>query len=310
MKNFLNGFGWRVMCRLAAFAGLILLFTSCIEFEGQTLTYRYDRENDLLLCFQVYENIHHGASPPKSKFQDENPSEEEKSQLESVIAGQRTFLFDNWLLEYNREEHIELLEKSKGDLAEAKPGERTAIQRFIKLNEDILDSVSVKNGGFYLNDNNQLCGYQYVTVSNASKIIEGLNEVWPTHLQKGLLARDGFDEADLKKLHNAIDEKKWIQLDGNQFRVMVASEKPPSMECEDGSPGCNIVDNFEIKYEKPLMELVVGQKNQIISELQAHPSSIVRSNLIKHVKETYGIEENVPIDKLRDAFLKTGIIPE
>ena len=310
MINFLNAFGWRVMCRLAAFASLMLLFTSCIEFEGQTLTYRYDRENDLLLCFQVYENIHHGAGPPKSQFQDENPSEEEKSQLESVMAGQRTFLFDNWLLEYDREEHIELLEKSRRDLAEAKPGERTAIQRFIKLNEDILNSVSVKNGGFYLNENNQLCGYQYVTVSNASVIVEGLNEVWPTHLQKGLLARDGFDETDLKKLHNAIDAEKWIQLNGNQFRVMVASEKPPSMECEDESPGCNIVDNFEIKYEKPFTVIVVGRKNQIITELNAPPSSEVRLNLIKHVRDTYGIMENVPIDSLRDGFLKTGIIQE
>ena len=130
-----------------------------------------------------------------------------------------------------------------------------------------------------------------------------------TLLQKELLNRNSFSEASFKQIQKAIDAGKWVQTNGNQFQVRWVSEQAPETECDD-RPGCNIVDNLEIKYEEPIIEFTVGRENQIVTELIAPPSSDIRSNLIKYVKDTYGIKEYVPIEILRNEFLNTGVVPE
>ena len=58
------------MYRSARIASLLLavlavLMTSCVDFDGQTLTYRHDRKSDQLLIFQVYERIHVSGKEPE-----------------------------------------------------------------------------------------------------------------------------------------------------------------------------------------------------------------------------------------------------
>jgi len=310
MRNGLKDFGWSLKWKLSASISLMFLFTSCVEFEGQTLMYRYDLANDRLLCFQVYENIHGKSQTDTVGPQGEIPSKEEKNQLKSVMTGQRTFFFDNWIIGFNQEEHLEEIENSKRDLAKADQSKKPAINRYIQLNEDIIGSVSVKNGGFYLNDKNQLCGYQYVTISNVSEIVSGINEVWASHLQKGLMNGDDFDEATLKQIQEAVDASEWVQIEGNQFRIRWVSEDEDTQECDADDLLCALISKVDVQYEKPFAEILVGQRNQTITELTVPPSSSVRPNLIKYVKDTYGIKESVPIEKFQDEFLRTGRIPE
>src|SRR5439155_20837429 len=80
--------------------------TGCLEFEDQTLTYRYDAGTDTLRIFQDYHGIFGADDTAKV-------TEAEVEQLDSVLKGQRTFFFANWILEYNREQLRELLQELK-----------------------------------------------------------------------------------------------------------------------------------------------------------------------------------------------------
>ena len=74
----------------------LALFTGCLEFEQQTLTYRYDAKTDTLRIFQSYQGIF-GADAKDGLSQDE------LAQLDSVLTGQRTFFFANWIFELESE---------------------------------------------------------------------------------------------------------------------------------------------------------------------------------------------------------------
>jgi hypothetical protein len=309
LKKFRQVLRWKIPASLS----LMLFFSGCVEFEGQTLTYRYDRENDRLLCFQVYENIYGGSADDMDKARDKFPSvgTQERNQLESVMRGQRTFFFDNWLLEYNRKDYLEQKEKAEKDLPSADLNKRAELESFIRLMDNIAASVEVKNGGFYLNGGNQLCGYQYVAISNASEIVSGINEALTKHLQsKDLKKHDDFDEATWAKVQEAIDAGEWVQMKGNQFRIRWVSEEDDSQECSEDNLLCSVKDGLDLQYEKPFGVIIVGQENDIVTELKVPPSSKVRQNLIEYVAHTYGIKENAPIDRLREEFLRTGKIPE
>src|SRR5262245_49230124 len=78
---------------LVACMGLV---TGCLEFEQQTLTYRYDAKTDTLRIFQSYQGIF-GADG------NDGLSKDELEQLNSVLTGQRTFFFSNWVWEFNRD---------------------------------------------------------------------------------------------------------------------------------------------------------------------------------------------------------------
>ena len=93
------------MLRLIALLPMLWL-TGCLEFEDQTLTYRYDAGTDTLRIFQDYHGIFGADDAAKV-----TPAEEE--QLDSVLKGQRTFFFANWILEYNREQLREFLGQLK-----------------------------------------------------------------------------------------------------------------------------------------------------------------------------------------------------
>src|SRR5205814_7227167 len=84
----------------------LALFTGCLDFEQQTLTYRYDAKTDTLRVFQSYQGIF-GADTRDGLSQDE------LAQLDSVLTGQRTFFFANWIFEYNRDQLRETVEKLK-----------------------------------------------------------------------------------------------------------------------------------------------------------------------------------------------------
>ena len=78
--------------------GFLLLLCGCLEFEEQSMSYRYDEKTDTLYIFQDYRGI---AASSGEKL-----SADEVQQLESVIKTERTFFFANWIFEFNREESV------------------------------------------------------------------------------------------------------------------------------------------------------------------------------------------------------------
>lgn len=153
---------------LAALLVLPLLLTSCINFDGQTVSYRYDRDKDQLRIFQVDERIY--AEGKRGRLTDR-----ERQQIASLIDNQMTFFFDNWLFVYNDEFARNQVAKVKKKLAAADDTEAALLNAELDFHKALLASIHVTNGQFFFNDKKELCGCQAVTVSNVSRLIETAN---------------------------------------------------------------------------------------------------------------------------------------
>ncbi|MFP6837207.1 MAG: hypothetical protein VB948_14010 [Pseudomonadales bacterium] len=91
------------MSKWIGFTIIALLLGGCVEFERQTMVYRHDTERDELRMLMIYEGIYGSGR-----------EERDRKELLSVLLRPRTFFFSNWLLEYDRDQWIELAD----DLAE------------------------------------------------------------------------------------------------------------------------------------------------------------------------------------------------
>ena len=198
---------------------VVLFLSSCIAFTSQTMTFRYDQRADRLHIFQIYQGIH-------GKDAGAGLTVEERKELESVIKGERTFFFANWITEFSRagiEKSVKELEAKK----EKTKNEKLNLAR-MKM---VLANVKVRNGRFYLDARNRLSGYQYVTVSHFSKLLEAANRaisqsVKNVKADKKIL---GFDlgkktRARLKKA--AAGDFAWIKMKGNRLILTMPMTYP------------------------------------------------------------------------------------
>ena len=191
----------------------LLWLAGCLEFEDQTLTYRYDAKTDTLRIFQDY----HGIYGAKDKSQLE---EEEITQLDSVLKGQRTFFFNNWVSEFDKERLKELLGELKDPVKRKEGNEPEAV---LVANEKLLmlaiDNVSVVNGRFYVDAKGRLSATQRVTVTQVSRLIAAGNVAISAAL-KTEAAKDSTSSEDkvsiLKALQGPAD---FIRLEGNVLTV-------------------------------------------------------------------------------------------
>ena len=87
----------------------ITTIPACVDFHTQMLTFRYDEASDTLRVFQLYEGIESGGAP----------DDEERQELRSVVCGERTFLFADWIKEFHRAAIARQLEKLNAEVAEA-----------------------------------------------------------------------------------------------------------------------------------------------------------------------------------------------
>ncbi len=198
---------------LVALVTALTLLTGCIEFMDQTVTYSYDAKSDTLRIFQDYHGIF-GAD------RGDGLSADETEQFDSVLKGQRTFFFSNWIFEFNAGLLREQL-KNYNDPDQRKEMKKTpaVIEREEQLIFLLLDNVKVEDGPFYLDADGRLCGVQKVTVTKTSKIIASANEV----------IRDAY-KAEAEKEETSPQEKaiflkaterpkEFIKLEGNRLTV-------------------------------------------------------------------------------------------
>jgi hypothetical protein len=193
----------------------MLWLTGCLEFEDQTLTYRYDPGTDTLRIFQDYHGIF-GADDTS------RVTEAEVEQLDSVLKGQRTFFFANWILEYNREQLRERLEELKDPQKrkEMKLPE-AASARLEKLLTLWVDNVRVENDGFYFDAKGRLCGSQKVTVTQVTKLISAGNDALSELIKAGAGKQETSAEDKAILLKAEAGPGNFIQLQGSALTVRV-----------------------------------------------------------------------------------------
>ncbi|MCA9068692.1 MAG: hypothetical protein KDA84_07205, partial [Planctomycetaceae bacterium] len=197
--------------RLAVLLTLPLLLTSCIDFDGQTLSFHYDRPNDELRIFQVYERIYADTG------KDGKLTNRELEQLASLTDNQTTFFFDNWLLVYSDKTSRNRVAEIEKQLATGDAAQVPQLKAELDVHKALLASVHVTNGQFFLNDEKELCAYQTVTVSNVSRLIELANRAINLDAHSGKLG--DFDKESQKQIRDFAEDGKWVQLDGNRLSI-------------------------------------------------------------------------------------------
>ena len=245
----------------------LLCVTGCLEFEDQTLTYSYNAGTDTLRIFQDYHGIFGADDTAKA-------TDAEVEELDSVLKGQRTFFFANWIFEYNREQLRERLKELKDPekRREMKQPE-AAIVRYEKLMTLAMDNVRVENDGFYFDAKGRLCGIQKVTVTGVAKLIAAGNDA----LREMIKAEAGKPEtaaeekAVLLKAGSAPGD--FIRLQGNAITVrlpMTADEFAKSMS--PASDSARQLTGFrrqggQITMTNDLVTLSLGARTDVVTAL-------------------------------------------
>ena len=269
----------------------LVLLTGCLEFEQQTLTYRYDAKTDMLRIFQVYKGIF-GADG------NDGLSKDELEQVDSVLTGQRTFFFSNWIWEFNRNALRETMDELKKPSAQQESKmEPAALVRAETLLNLVLENVSVENGPFYLDQQGKLCGVQRVTVKQCSKIIAAANPVIRDYLKVEAAKDDTSAENRSLYLKSAERQREYIKIDGNQFRLTLPF---PRQDYEKtfgpNASDTRMIEQFKrcggkISFAKDELSLIAGEPtNTTASVTLSDSTKPYVPNALETVKKRASIE--------------------
>jgi hypothetical protein len=288
-----------------------LALGSCIDFEGQNLSYRYDQASDTLRIFIVYEAIF--TSGAEGKAAERPLARDEKNQLESVVRGRRAFFFGNWLTEFDGkgfERDIADLRK-KLEKTDA-PDQRAWMKSDLEMYEAVNKAIRVQNGRFYLDDRGRLCGWQYVTISNVSGIVSRIN-----NFARRKFAEIAYEmgESAPQRLRDFAKKGECVRVDGNQVRIRFYRSYPKFVESrrnaiEKKEPFDIRTQDAVLNYDEPMVEVIFGRLGQKTTTLSRPAEGKSSEILIKYVKEKYGLVPMPDLEKLRATFIETGKIPE
>ncbi len=288
--------------------GIAVSQTACIEFNRQTMAYRHDVKTDTLYIFQDYRGIY-GADKK------ETLSKNEITQIESVINSERTFFFANWILEFNRDQLRNWLEKTP-DPPLTKDSERAAHRQFVELLRLLLDNVKVENGSFYLDNAEQLAGTQRVTVKNFSRIVKAANGT----LRAVLLAQVESDSinVDKVKLYRAAvtNRLEFIRIDGN--RISFDFPLPRSIyesDFEKDENNREFAEKFRkaggsLGHRDDTLEYRMGKPGEKITRLTMNVHNRPYSpNALEHLQGKHKILPRFDVAKALESFLLTDRWP-
>ena len=272
----------------------VIPFSSCIEFESQELVYRYEKKNDTLLIALKYEGIY-GAT--KAGFDDrsddaatdEQLSEQQVAQLESVLAGGRAFFFNNWISEYSRSGCAEALQMGQDGVGEGevfgKPEK--------KLLRALLDDVKLESIGFYFDENKRLCGAQTMRISHFTKFLRLANEVLRRQLEAKLpefrkeqaeAVKSSFSRESIDLLEQALkNDYDFLVHEGNLLRVQFPVVKLDYERAEEEALE-NLPAGVRLDFRKGIATLEMGRLGDGKVVLRKKCFTGYSRNALKYIK--------------------------
>lgn len=300
----------RALLRFSLAAVLLvttLTFTGCIEWEHQTVSYRYDRKTDTLLIFQDFQGIH-GANNQDKLI------DKEVTQIKSVINGERTFFFANWVFEINmkqlRDQLADLKDES-GDTVD----EDVALRKTISALELFLKNCSIENGDFYLNKQKDLSATQRITIRNVSKILPLVNEALKAVFKAE--ASKSLEDMDAQAAWDLVRKADWtfLEFKGNQIifkfpdpKSAEESEKKPSKFDEEELADWKRA-GVELTYKDDVRHGQIGQVKDKVTRMSYKPVGFDGSysdNLLKHLQGTTKILGSLDAEKAAQSFLQAN----
>ena len=262
----------------------------CLDFEKQTMVYRHYPKGDTLVIWQQYEGIY-GENDP------EGLSPQEIDQLDSVVKGQRTFFFNNWIAEYNAQQLEEDVAQLRNDLrTEDWTEEKKAFTRqSIALCELIKKNIRIRNGPFYLNPEGKLSATQEVTVTQVSRIVAAANQLILAGLQQEVDS-DSLDQSDpgyLPLVDKAVETKlQVIQLQGQRLQVRWPLTAG-LFQNENSQEGVKQFQRLggRVTFKDNLMTVEMGKLLGEDAKLAgALPEKKFKSNAVAHVRQRYEVK--------------------
>ena len=291
--------------RLLLFLAPVLALTGCIEFERQTVTYEHDAKADTLLIHQTYHGIYGEDDATKL-------SDKEREQLDSVMKGQRTFFFSNWILELNVESWKETL------AAEVIPKTNSLEEAFRRAETNLLTlliaNVRIENGKFYLNEKGQPCGSQRVTIRNVSKILEVGNALMRRGLEVEMKAKQTAAERELLNASLARPEP-FFTLTGQQIRYRYPmSREQFNKDSRDDKAAERFVAEFvkaggAVSHQNGEMHVRFSRTDSTRETLTLPMTTEkpYQPNALAHIRETYGFAKDFDPKKDMEEFLRAKV---
>jgi hypothetical protein len=239
-------------------------------------------------------------------------SDTERAELHSVMTGQRTFLFGNWISELD-------VESFKRQLAlEATPTsdafEEAAGKAATHLLMLVVANVRVENGRFYLNEQGQLCGTQRVTIRHVSALLAAWNAYLRRALELethrapgepgGLMYVDAEPELKMAALARP---GPFIALTGQQVRVRFPMSREEFDRTYEGDLGEFVKAGGAAWHQDGEVHIRFGRTDaarESITLPSTDKDARYRPNAIGHVRDTYGIAKDFDPGKDAEEFLR------
>ena len=282
------------------------LSSSCIEFEEQTMSYCYDQASDQLRIYQDYRGIFGADAEGKAGVP---LSSSEQGQLQSVLDGQHTFFFANWIFEYDRE----AMQQALADLnnpakSEVAAADKPRAENLYKL---AIDQIRVTNGTFYLGAGGKLCGVQSVTIDKFSEIVAAINQCKPIFL-KDMGKNEDTTPADLEAIAKFEKDPHatLVQVDGNALTLRMPMARG-SYDTELG-PKAKDPDKLKemraagiaITWEDAVASFSIGKKDDPITRLTLSSSEAKYTpNAIPLARAKHTIKEKFDAPAAAKTFL-------
>ena len=290
---------------------LPFLLTGCLEFGTQTMSYRYDKATDTLQIFQDY----HGIFGADGKGRpDAGLSQDEQQQLESVLKGQRTFFFNNWIFEFNRAQVESQLEdlKQPDKRAELKMPDAglASLEKLLRL---LKENVRVENGPFYFDADKKLSGVQYVTVSHCSAVIAAANDFAPYFIKSQ--AEDDNASQEDKAVARKFAEHPLpvVQLDGNALTIQWPTPRA-GYEAAFGASSNDAAKLAEarkaglgIAWTNDLVTLKLGGVTNAVTRLTlTFSENRYSTNLVEPARKQHTVRDAFDVKAAEENFLARG----
>lgn len=298
---------WKSSFVAACVLGFLVL-AGCVAFDEQTLRYRYDAATDTMRVFQEYQGIHAEAV---------TPTQEEKEQFESLFTGERTFFFNNWITEYNREQVQKWLARLRDPVGrtemELPDG---AAPRLENLLTNLTGRVRVENGPFYLDTRRRLCGVQYVTITHWSEVMAAMNAYGP-YLLRTLAAESDTKPADrVVMLRYADNPRPMIQMDGNQlvlrFPMTPLNFKTAfgPVESPDSAAAVLLKAGVSVTFSDEVATFRLGGRSDSVTSVTLpFKTNAYTGNLIELAKSRHVVADRLDSELVAKGFLLNGRKP-
>ena len=294
-----------MVVRLAALLGISLIFagcTSCIEFDKQTMVFRHYPKTDTLVIWQQYEGIHGDGEGDELR-------DEEIEQLESVLQGQRTFFFANWIFEYDGKAVKQYIQDLKEELKEGAADKDPAQLRSLIASLELLQkSIDIYNVSFYLNKQGQLSAAQQVTLRNVSKHIKAANAFLRSLIVIGEL--DADDELTKLLLDKSVeDEMEYISLVGQRLRVQwpMSAKQFMQLDLDEDAVKKFTQTGGTVKHANGSLWVEIGKVQSADTTVSMRLSDAeFKNNAARYVGKRVGIDRKFDSAKARAAFFREG----